>query len=80
MSSSRVSEWFRFADTDLLTAQHVMKTMISQPFELICYHCQQAAEKYLKGYLIAITKNAIRYAKDVKEFSSIVEVRRALAE
>ncbi|WP_235661821.1 MULTISPECIES: HEPN domain-containing protein [Bacillus] len=21
------------------------------PFAIICYHCQQCAEKYLKGYL-----------------------------
>jgi HEPN domain-containing protein len=22
------------------------------PVEVICYHCQQSAEKYLKGYIV----------------------------
>lgn len=25
--------------------------MHPQPLEIICYHCQQSAEKYLKGYI-----------------------------
>ncbi len=27
-------------------------TMHPRPIEIICYHCQQSAEKYLKGYLV----------------------------
>lgn len=26
--------------------------MHPQPYEIICYHCQQAVEKYLKAYLL----------------------------
>ena len=26
--------------------------MYPKPIEIICYHCEQSAEKYLKGYLI----------------------------
>ena len=51
MEHEFVSEWFRFADTDLATAEYLLG-MRPQPLEIICYHCQQSAEKYLKGYLI----------------------------
>ena len=43
-------EWFRFADIDLSAAEH-LTGMHPLPLEIICYHCQQSAEKYLKGFL-----------------------------
>ena len=46
-----IFERFRFGDTDLRYAEHGL-SMYPQPYELICYHCQQAVEKYLKGYLL----------------------------
>jgi len=36
---------------DLNTAEY-LKNMKPLPIEIICYHCQQSAEKYLKGYLV----------------------------
>jgi len=45
-----IAEWFSFADVDLASAEH-LQSMRPQPLEIICYHCQQAVEKYLKGYL-----------------------------
>jgi len=51
MEREYIAEWFSFADMDLATAEHLISTMHPQPLEIICYHCQQAAEKYLKGYL-----------------------------
>lgn len=39
-------EWFHIAETDLSSAKH-LASMHPSPFEIICYHCQQAAEKYL---------------------------------
>ena len=51
MELEYVVEWIRFADTDLATAEF-LQGMHPQPLEIICYHCQQSAEKYLKGYLI----------------------------
>jgi len=51
MDSGLILEWFRFADIDLALAKHAL-SMQPQPLEAICYHCQQSAEKYLKGYLI----------------------------
>lgn len=44
-------EWFEFAKRDLESAKF-LKQMYPVPIEIICYHCEQSAEKYLKGYLI----------------------------
>jgi len=44
-------EWQRLADMDLRTAEYLLN-MSPLPIEIICYHCQQSAEKYLKGYLV----------------------------
>lgn len=44
-------EWFEFAKRDLESAKFLMN-MYPKPLEIICYHCEQSAEKYLKGYLI----------------------------
>lgn len=44
------SEWFVFAKNDLNSAQFLLN-MKPLPLEIICYHCQQSSEKYLKGYI-----------------------------
>ena len=46
-----VREWFEIALTDIKAADHLYKTMHPRPLEIICYHCQQAAEKSLKGFI-----------------------------
>jgi len=43
-------EWFKIAESDLSSAAFLQK-MRPTPVEIICYHCQQSAEKYLKGFL-----------------------------
>jgi len=47
-----VDEWFEKANMDLNIAIHVHKTMRPAPDEPICFHCQQSAEKDLKGFLV----------------------------
>jgi len=49
-NKKRTQRWFDFGDTDLRVAEHSL-TLYPQPLEIICFHCQQSAEKYLKGYL-----------------------------
>ena len=44
------SEWFLFAKKDLDSARY-LKGMKPAPLEIICYHCQQSTEKYLKGFI-----------------------------
>jgi HEPN domain-containing protein len=43
-------EWFKIAENDILSAEY-LQNMSPIPVEIICYHCQQSVEKYLKGYL-----------------------------
>ena len=51
MELEYTAEWFEFANTDLATAEFLL-AMRPQPLEIICYHCQQSAEKSLKAFLI----------------------------
>ncbi|MGL4944090.1 MAG: HEPN domain-containing protein [Thermoguttaceae bacterium] len=51
--SEEVNEWLRFAEMDLTAANHLWQTLHPQPLEVICYHCQQAAEKSLKAIFVA---------------------------
>lgn len=48
---SIVKEWLTFALRDLNSAKYLLG-MRPIPLEIICYHCEQAAEKALKGYLV----------------------------
>jgi HEPN domain-containing protein len=50
-SIKEVQEWHKIAAIDLKTAEY-LKNMKPLPIEIICYHCQQSAEKYLKGYIV----------------------------
>jgi HEPN domain-containing protein len=43
-------EWFDKAERDLLTAS-TMLSISPPPTDIVCFHCQQVAEKYLKGFL-----------------------------
>ncbi len=52
-NESDVKEWIRFADMDVLSANHLNEIQYPKPLEIICYHCQQAAEKMLKALIIA---------------------------
>ena len=52
MREEDYKEWFRFADMDLETARHLFEKMYPPPLEIICFHCQQAAEKFIKGVLV----------------------------
>jgi HEPN domain-containing protein len=50
--SSLIEEWLRYAFNDLLAARHLFEDLYPKQTEIACYHCQQCAEKALKGYLI----------------------------
>ena len=49
---SEAKQWIEFADKDLALAEHTAKTMRPTPHEIVCYHCQQFAEKCLKAFLV----------------------------
>lgn len=44
-------EWLDFAEMDYRSARFLM-LMRPVPLEIICYHCEQTAEKMLKGFLV----------------------------
>ena len=58
-------EWLRYAEEDFGVAEREM--LSEEPaYHTICFLCQSAAEKFLKGYLIAqgstahpVTRNSI---------------------
>jgi HEPN domain-containing protein len=45
--------WIRFAEGDLAVAMREMQSE-SPVYHTICFLCQSAAEKFLKGYLISV--------------------------
>ncbi len=45
-------EWLSFARQDYNAAKHLHDTFHPEPLEIICYHCQQAAEKAVKALIV----------------------------
>jgi HEPN domain-containing protein len=66
-------EWFKIAAKDFAAAEY-LQNMHPIPFDIICYHCQQSVEKYLKGYLalrgeeIKKTHDLTRLNKSCQEY------------
>ena len=52
-NESDVKELLRYADIDILSANHLNEIQYPKPLEIICYHCQQAAEEMLKALILA---------------------------
>jgi HEPN domain-containing protein len=50
MDIKDVIEWFAIADEDFDSAK-ILNEAVCKHKEIICYHCAQSIEKYLKGYL-----------------------------
>ncbi len=45
-----VNAWFKKAENDLRTSEYII-TMDDPPYDTVCFHAQQCAEKYIKGFL-----------------------------
>ena len=52
MPSEKVTVWK--AENDLLSVDNNLASA-QVPFDVVCYHCQQAAEKYLKALLVFLS-------------------------
>ena len=48
-----VSEWLAISETDLGVARYLYENYHPKSIEIICYHCQQSAEKAIKAIIIA---------------------------
>ena len=46
--ANSVDTWMKLAENDYVVAEHLFGTFRPMPIEIICFHCQQAAEKQLK--------------------------------
>lgn len=49
--SSYIRQWLELADGDYLSAKHLL-TLYPHKLEVICYLCEQSAEKMLKSFLV----------------------------
>jgi HEPN domain-containing protein len=49
---TELKQWLEIANKDLSAAEFLAKTLYPAPYEIICFHCQQAIEKYLKWFLV----------------------------
>ncbi len=52
--TEQVFRWIDKADHDLLAAEHIMTLEGSELTDIICFHCQQCAEKYVKALLVSV--------------------------
>ena len=73
------------ARSDLLNTDNNLAAS-QVPYDTVCFHCQQAAEKLLKGFLVArgceypITHNLFVILEKVIEFDAAAEsLRQSLA-
>ena len=46
-----LQQWLDLAKNDLIAAEYLSTMHHPTPDEIICFHCQQSAEKYLKGFI-----------------------------
>ncbi|MDR3599443.1 MAG: HEPN domain-containing protein [Desulfosporosinus sp.] len=57
--SSLCRRWLEFAADDLTAAKHLLSLYLFR-LEIICYHCEQFAEKMLKAFLLMHDEEAPR--------------------
>jgi len=69
-----VRQWIEKAEHDLRNAEHTMTLKEDCPFDTVCFHAQQCAEKYLKGFLVfqssdfpEVTKEKARNAVELAQ-------------
>lgn len=47
-----VVHWTEKAEHDFMAAEHAMELAEKGLTDIVCFHCQQCAEKYLKAFLL----------------------------
>ena len=71
-------QWLAKAKSDLLNADNNLKAE-KIPYDTVCFHCQQAAEKFLKAYLVGngkhypLTHDLMALMEEILRFVSSVE-------
>src|SRR5258708_29672421 len=64
-------QWVRKAEHDLEAAHRIMAIEEGCPFDTVCFHCQQAAEKYLKCLRTCLSIQAPR-THDLKALAALI--------
>jgi HEPN domain-containing protein len=59
--NTELEQWFFMAGEDLKSAEYLATMHYPRPEGIICFHCQQSAEKYLKGFLF---QNDVEFQKN----------------
>ncbi|WFA10459.1 HEPN domain-containing protein [Tissierella sp. Yu-01] len=78
MDTTRYLDWLEMAKKDLRGAEILFE--YKADYGLVCFHCQQTIEKYLKGYLLYKTgvlqegHSLIKLCKKAAEFN--IEFKR----
>jgi HEPN domain-containing protein len=70
-------QWVRKAENDIEAANRIMAIEEGCPFDMVCFHCQQAAEKYLKCLLTYLGIQTPR-THDLKALVSLLPVEHLL--
>jgi len=71
-------QWVRKAEHDLEAARRIMAVEEDCPFDTVCFHCHQAAEKYLKCLLTALGVQAPR-THDLKALAGLIPPARSFS-
>jgi HEPN domain-containing protein len=58
-----LKQWLSKADDDLKSAEYLATMHYPRPEGIICFHCQQSVEKYLKGFLLQNAKEIRGFLK-----------------
>jgi HEPN domain-containing protein len=69
-------EWYILAERDFTVAEYLASNMRPIPTEIICFHCQQAVEKYLKG-VITLRGEEPPYTHDLAALCKLCEKHSA---
>lgn len=51
--NQETKQWLDMANMDMGVAKYLMENYHPKPLEIICYHCQQAAEKAIKALVVS---------------------------
>jgi len=52
-NSGTVRQWIEKAEHDIRNAEYTLTLKKNCPFDTVCFHAQQCAEKYLKALLVS---------------------------
>ena len=73
-------DWLRFAQADYDSAKYLYDSPLHpKPLEIICYHCQQAAEKAVKALIVYFgSRGGMPKVHDISFLLSQIQHRKNL--